>query len=213
MTHLGEEALVQGRETLLAGDGDEGGEGPVVLGGDTGNLGGVLNSALDDIQGGVEDGTDGATNGTGNEVVAHLTLRGLALGEQLFDLEDAAKVTGVPEDVAPEGALQTLVHGEGTLGLDDLGDNVEHAGVLSGGGLILESDLDELEGDDDEGLGGTGGGASENGDGLGHLGEAEEVAVDLAPLIVGGELGRTLGSLHEDGRGDATVETRETGAR
>lgn len=213
ITNLGDEALVESSEALLAGDGEDRGPAPVVLWGLAGNLDRVLDSALDNVHGGVENGTDGATNGTGNEVVAHLTLLGFGLGEELSDLEDTAKVTGVPENVSPQRTLKTLVEGERTLVSDRLGDDVKHAVVLAGRSLVLETDLDKLKGDDDKGLGSTSRGTSEDGERLVHLFDAEEVAVDLPPFVVGSELGRTLGSLHQDGRGDSTVETRETGAK
>lgn len=73
----------------------------------------------------------------------------------MSDLENAAEVTGVPENVAPHGALETLVQSKRALVLDGLDNTVNHAVVLSSGGLVLETNLDELEGNDDEGLGGT----------------------------------------------------------
>lgn len=208
--NLGNESLVQSGETLLLENGANGREGPVILGNDTRDLGGVLNSALDDIQGGVENGTNGTTDGTGDEIVDHLALLGIGLGEELSDLENAAKVTSVPEDVAPESALKTLVEGKGALILDSLDDTVNHTVVLSSRGLVLETNLDELEGNDDERLGGTSGSTSEDGERLVHLADTESVAVELSPLVVGGELGSSLGSLHENGGRDTAVESRET---
>lgn len=77
--------------------------------------------------------------------------------------------------------------------------------------LTLQPDLDKLEGNNDKGLGGTSSCACENGERLSHLGDTEQVPVVLAPLIVGSELGGTLGSLHEDGGRDTAVETRSAG--
>lgn len=208
--NLGDEALVKGTETLLLEDGQNGGPGPVVLGHLAWHLDGVLDTALDDVHGGVEESTDGTTNGTRNDVIDGLALLGLGLGDELADLEDAAKVTGVPENMAPEGGLEAVVHGEEALVADGLDDDVNHAVVLAGRGLVLETDLDELKGDDDEGLGGTGGGTGQDGETLGHLLSAEEVAVELAPLVVGGELGGTLGGFHQDGGSDAAVEAGGT---
>lgn len=208
--NLGDETLVKSAEALLPGDGEESGPGPVVLGDLTGDLDGVLDAGLDNVHGGVEDGTDGTTYGTGDQVVGELAGLVAGLGEKLPDLEDAAKVTGVPGNVPPKGGLETVVHGEETLVLDGLADNIHHSVVLAGGGLVLESDLDKLKRHDDEGFGGTGAGTSKDGEGLGHLVHGEEVAVDLSPLVVGGELGGTLGGLHQDGGGDTTVETRGT---
>ena len=76
--------------------------------------------------------------------------------------------------------------------------------------LTLQPNLDQLERHNDESLGGTSRCAGQDGESLGHLGDTEQVPVDLAPFIVGSELGRTLGSLHEDGSRDTAVETRST---
>lgn len=208
-THLGQETLVKSAESLLLGHSKDGRPSPVVLGNLTGDLGGVLDSALDHVEGRVEDGSDSATDTSRDHVVDHLALLGVGLGEELSDLEDAAEVAGVPEDVAPHGTLEALVQGEGALVLDRLDDAVDHAVVLSGRGLVLQADLDELEGHHHEGLGGSGRGAREDGELLVHRGDAKQVSVDLAPFVVGGELGGSLGSLHEDGRRDAAVESRE----
>ena len=51
-------------------------------------------------------------------------------GQELADLEDAAEVAGVPEDVAPDGGLEALVERERSFGADDFGDAVEEAGVF-----------------------------------------------------------------------------------
>lgn len=77
-------------------------------------------------------------------------------------MEDTAEVSGVPQDVAPHGGFQAVVEGERTFLLDDLGDAVHGAGVAGCGGLVLQTDLDELEWHDDDGLGGTSGGSGEN---------------------------------------------------
>lgn len=58
--------------------------------------------------------------------------------------------------------------------------------------FILETDLDEFEGDDDEGFCCSCGCAGEGCEGLVHLGDAEEVAVELSPLVVGGEFGGSV---------------------
>ena len=76
--------------------------------------------------------------------------------------------------------------------------------------LTLQPNLDQLERHDDESLSSTSRSASQDGEALGHLGDTEQVPVDLAPLVVGSELGGTLGSLHEDGSRDTAVETRST---
>jgi len=76
--------------------------------------------------------------------------------------------------------------------------------------LTLQPNLDQLERHNDESLGGTSRCTSQDRKTLGHLGDTEQVPVDLAPLIVGSELGGTLGSLHEDGSRDTAVETRST---
>ena len=76
--------------------------------------------------------------------------------------------------------------------------------------LTLQPNLDELEWHNDESLSGTSSGAGKDREPLGHLGDAKKVPVDLAPLVVGSELGSTLGSFHEDGSRDTAVETRST---
>lgn len=136
--NLGDEALVQRAEALLLENRAQRRECPVVLGCHARHLGGVLDSALDHVQRRVEDRTDCTTNGTGNKVVADLD--GLVAGrvgrEHGADLEDAAKITAVPEDVAPHSGLETLVERERAFCLDDLADNVKRTGVLSGLRLV-----------------------------------------------------------------------------
>lgn len=99
------EALVQGSEALLLHNGAESRPGPVVLGDLARNLGGVLDARLDDVHGGVEDSTSDTTNATSDQVVAGLLVLVAGLdGRQLCaNLEDTAKVTSVPQDVAPHG--------------------------------------------------------------------------------------------------------------
>ena len=87
-----EEALVEGSKTLLTGDSGKGGPGPAVLrGSTTSNAGAVLNAGLDDVHGGVENSTDGATDGpdqhecggTGRHVLqGHGSLKGDQRGLQ-----------------------------------------------------------------------------------------------------------------------------------
>ena len=76
--------------------------------------------------------------------------------------------------------------------------------------LTLQPNLDQLERHNDESLGGTSRCTSQDRKTLGHLGDTEQVPVDLAPLVIGSELGSTLGSLHENGSRDTAVETRST---
>lgn len=76
--------------------------------------------------------------------------------------------------------------------------------------LTLQPDLDQLEWHNDESLGSTSRCTSKDGERLVHLGDTEQVPVDLAPLVVGGELGGTLGSFHANGSGNTAVETRST---
>ena len=103
-----------------------------------GDLGGVLDAALHDVERGVEDGSDGAADGAGDQVVADLDglLVGGVRGQHGADLEDAAEVAGVPQDVAPHGGLEALVEGEGAFGTDDLADDIERAGVVGGLRLV-----------------------------------------------------------------------------
>lgn len=187
--NLGQEALVEGTETFLAHDGTEGGPCPVVLGHGSDNLGRVLDARLHNVHGSVENGTDCTTDGTGHEIVGDLALLGSSLRQEGADLEDTAEVTGVPENVAPHSRLETLVKGERALILYDLRKAVHHAVVLVRLRLVLKSNLDELEGDNDEGFGRTSSCASENGKRLIHLGLTEEVAVERSPGVVSGELG------------------------
>lgn len=185
--HLGCEALVQSAEALLAEHCAQGRERPVVLGHLAGDLGRVLDARLDDVHGGVQNGTDSATNGTGNQIVGDLALLVRGRGQQGADLENAAEVSSIPQDVAPQSGLETLVQRERTLLLDDLSNAVHHAVVFVGLRLVLEANLDQLEGNDDEGFGRTGSCASQNGQRLVHLLLAEQVAVEGAPRVVGSE--------------------------
>lgn len=207
--HLGDETLVQRRRALLPGNSGHRTPGPVVLGRLARDLGRVLDPRLDHVHGGVETGTDRATDRTADQVRHHLSLLGVRLGKQRLDLEDTPEVTRVPEDVSPERGFQPVVHGQDALVLDDLGHHINHAIVFARGGLVLQPDLDQLEGHDDEGLGGAGAGSREDGEALGLLCLAEGVAVELTPAVVGGELDGTLGGFHEDGRRDAAVEPVE----
>lgn len=118
---------------------------------------------------------------------------------------NTTEVTSVPGNVSPHSGLESVVHSEGSLLGNNLLDDIDHTVVLSGGGLVLETDLDELERNDDEGLGGSGSGSGKDGKSLGLLVDSEGLAVELAPLIIGGKLGSTekvLGAVMvESGRG------------
>ena len=72
---------------------------------------------------------------------------------------------------------------------DDLAHAVQHASVFVRLRLVLQSDLDELEWDDNEGFRRTGCRASQDGQALIHLGDSECVSIELTPFVVGGELG------------------------
>lgn len=161
--HLGQETLVKSTEAFLAHDGAKSRPCPVVLGYGSCDLGRVLNARLDHVHGGVEDGTDGSTNSTGDEIVCDLALLGGGRREELPNLENAAKVSGVPEDMTPHGRLEALVEGERALVLHGLREAIDHAVVLVRLRLVLETDLDELEGNDDEGLSSSSGCTSKNG--------------------------------------------------
>jgi hypothetical protein len=187
--HLGQEALVQRREALFSRDNGKRTPRPVVLGQLTGNLWRVLNTRLDHVHGGIENRSHRSSDRTRNQIIRNLALLGRRSRQERANLEDAAKVARVPEDVAPHGGLEALVEGERAFLLDDLGHAVDHAIVLVRLGAVLQADLDELEGHDDEGFGGAGGCAGEDGERLVHFVDAEEVAVKGAPGVVGGELG------------------------
>jgi hypothetical protein len=104
---------------------------------------------------------------------------------------NTTEVTSVPGNVSPHGRLESVVHSERSLLGNNLLDDINHSVVLSGGGLVLETNLNELERNDDEGLGGSGGGSGKDGKSLGLLVDSESLAVELAPLVIGGELGST----------------------
>jgi hypothetical protein len=100
---------------------------------------------------------------------------------------DNAKVTRVPHNVSPQSALKTVVHSQDSLIGHNLPDHVYHAVVFTGGSLVLETNLDKLEGYDDERFGCTSGGTSKDGESLRLLSYAEGLTVDFAPFVVGGE--------------------------
>lgn len=136
--HLGQETLVQRAETFLSGDHAESWPGPAVLGYTTSNLRAVLYSALHHIHGGVENSSEGTTNSTGDQIVAHLNalVLGWVLGKESTDLEDTTEVTSVPEDVAPHGRFEALVERQGAFLADDFGNAIHHAVVLGSLGLV-----------------------------------------------------------------------------
>lgn len=115
--------------------------------------------------------------------------------------------------MTPQRGLEAVVQRQGALGLDDLAHHVQHSVVLAGRLAVLQADLDQLEGHHDEGLCRAGGRARQDRERLRLLLHAEELAVEGAPAVVGGELGRALGGLHEDGGADAAVEAGESGPR
>jgi len=157
----------------------------------------------------VQNGTDSATNGTRNDVIDNLALLGVGFGDQLPDLVNAAEVAGVPEDVTPHGRLKTLVQRQDTLIAHRLDDDINHAVVPAGRGLVLQTNLDQLEGNDDERLGSTSRGAGQDGKRLVHGLLAEQVLVKVAPFFIGSKLGRTLGRLHENRSSNTAVQARE----
>lgn len=205
--HLRQETLVEGGEAFLLHDGANGRPSPVVLGRLARDFGAVLDARLDDIHRRVENSTSRTTNRPGDQVVASLLCLVARLdgGELRADLEDTSEVSGVPEDVTPQCGFQAVVQRQGTLLLDDLLHHVQHAVVLARGCAVLKTDLDQFEGHDDEGFRGSGRGAGQDREGLRLFLHAEEVAVEGAPAIICGELGRTLRCFHEDGRGDTAV--------
>lgn len=138
--HLGNETLVERTEALLLEDSTQCRECPVVLGHHAGNLGGVLNSALDNVHGGVEHSTNSATNGTRDKIVADLDrlVASRVRRKHTADLEDTAEVTSVPEDVTPHGGLETLVERERTFSLHNLADDVKRAVVVGGLRLVYD---------------------------------------------------------------------------
>lgn len=187
--YLGQETLVESAEALLLHDRAKSGPCPVVLGGLASDLGRVLNARLDNVHGGVKDSTDSATDGSADEVVCDLSLLGGSNRQHGADAVNATEVTSVPQDVAPHGGLETLVEGERALLPHNLAEAVGHARVLVCLCLVLETNLDQLKGDNNKRLGGSGGSTGENRERLGLLFYAKEVAVESSPGVVGRELG------------------------
>lgn len=73
--------------------------------------------------------------------------------------------------------------------LHNLRKAIHHAVVFVCLRSVLETDLDELEGHYDEGLGCTSSGSGKDRERLVHLLLAEEVAVESAPRVICGKLG------------------------
>ena len=129
---LRQETLVQRTKALLPHNRAQRRPRPSILRHTTRNLGRILYPALRHIHRRVQDGADSSTHTPGDEIVAHLEglVFGRVFGQQRADLEDAAEVAGVPEDVAPDGGLEALVEGQDAFLADDFGDAVEHAVVF-----------------------------------------------------------------------------------
>lgn len=187
--HLWQKALIQRTKALFPRNRTQRRPCPVILWHLTSNLWRILNTRLNHIHRSIKNRTNRSTHRPRNQIIRDLPLLIRRSRQQRADLENTTKVPRVPEDVAPHCRLEALVEREGAFLLDDLGDAVDHAVVLVGLGAVLEADFDEFEGDDDEGFGCAGGGAGEDGEGLVHFGDAEEVAVEGAPGVVGGEFG------------------------
>ena len=196
--HLGHKPLVQSRKALLPRNRPHRRPRPVVLGLVTGNPGTVLDARLDHVQGRIEDGADGATDGPGNKIVRHLRALGLGLGQELPHLENAPKVARVPQHVSPHCALEAVVQGQRSLGAHRFHHAISHARVLARLGLVLEADLDEFERHHHQRFGCSRRRACQHGEGLRHGGLGEGGAVELAPFVVGGEFGCALGGFHEN---------------
>lgn len=203
---LRKEPLVEGAKALFTQHNAQGRPCPVVLSDLALDLACALDSGLDDVEGRVQSGTDGTTDHTADQVVEGLLLGVLSLRQQVTDLEDDTKVSCVPDDVSPQGGLETVVEGENALVTHGLEQHVHGTLVDAGLGLVLESDLDQFERHDDERLGGTCTGTVEDRQALVELVHAERLLPERAPGVVSSELGGPLGSLHQDGSGDPSVE-------
>lgn len=107
--HLWQEALVQRTESLLLHDYAQARPGPAVLAHAARHDRAVLDTALDNVHGRVENGTNGTADGTAEQIVGDLRRLVLCRGHERANLENAAKVAGVPQNVAPRRALEAVV--------------------------------------------------------------------------------------------------------
>jgi len=151
--HLGDVALPECAGPLVAEHLKDGSPGP------WGSVGGVLEARLDDIEGSVEGGGQGSGDGTDHEVSQHeeLALLPITLSRRgSVDVVDHTEIGGVPDSITPEGGLEALVEGEGTLIAENLYHSVTGVRVTGGIRAILHANLHQLEGDDHNGLSHTG---------------------------------------------------------
>jgi hypothetical protein len=208
--NLWQESLVQRRKALLLHHRCETRPRPVVLWRDTLDSRCVLDPRLDHIHGSVEDCAHRTTNCARREVRDH-SLRLISFRrrwQQSLDLENTPKVTRVPQDVSPQRTLQTIVQRQRPLVLDDFHEAVCDAIVFARARRILQPDLDQLERHNDKTLRRARSRTREDREWLICFLHAEQVAVEDAPGVVGGELGGTLGCFHHDRGADAAVEAR-----
>lgn len=157
---LGGITLPESAVALLVEDLDDGGDSP----GSGGSR--VLEAGLDDVEGGVEGGGEGTREGTDHKVAEHEELAALPVTLSRgggVDGVDATKVGGVPDGITPEGGLETLVEGQGTLLAENLPDGIHGVGIATSVGAILHANLDQLEGHDNDGLSHTGARTSSGG--------------------------------------------------
>ena len=185
--HLWQESLVQRTEPLLPEHRSQRRPRPIVLRHAARNLWRILYPRLDHIHRRVQHRTDCASNASTQQIIPYLLALVLRLGQQRLHLEDTAKVSRVPQNVAPRRGFQPIVQCQRSLCSDGFLHTVDEAVVFVSLRFVLHANLDEFEGDDDEGFGCSGGGAGEDGEGLVHFGDAKCVAVEFAPFVVGGE--------------------------
>ena len=151
--NLGGITLPERAVALLLEDLEDGGPGP------GSSSGRVLEARLDDVEGGVEGGGEGARESSNHKVAEHkeLTALPVALGRgRSVDSVDGTEVGGVPNSVTPEGGLETLVEGQRSLLTEGLHDGIHGVSIATSVGTILHTNLDQLEGNDDNSLSHTG---------------------------------------------------------
>jgi hypothetical protein len=194
---------------------------------------------LDNVHRSVQNGADSATDRTGKNIIGDLSPLGFCFGEQGANLENNTEVPGVPENVSPQRALQTVVQSKDALVCDRLLDDIQRPAIQGRRGLVLESNLDywllavycfnscllhrksytpredmvghtKLKWYNHKSLGGSSGSSSQDRQALVHLGDTESISIELAPRVICGELGGTLRRFHQDGSCDASIEPRCT---
>lgn len=99
--------------------------------------------------------------------------------------------------MSPERSLHPIVHPQRPILRDRLLDHIARTRIRAR--LVLQPDLDEFEGGDDEGLGGSCGATGDNRQGLSH-GLSAVVGESVAPVGIGGDCGMSQRGLRNGGR-------------